>query len=83
MRVSLDTNVIIRIFIHSINLSSNLNWSFKRQATKFVKRFFKEPYRNADTIWIKRLASDNHVFFISFYLVQFCTSEKVYKGIMS
>jgi len=26
--------------------------------------------------------SANHVFFISFYLVQFCTSEKVYKGIM-
>ncbi len=26
--------------------------------------------------------SANHVFFISFHLVQFCTSEKVYKGIM-
>ena len=26
--------------------------------------------------------SANHVFCISFYLVQFCTSEKVYKGIM-
>ena len=26
--------------------------------------------------------SVNHVFFISFHLVQFCTSEKVYKGIM-
>lgn len=57
---TVDENQTVKDF-HSINLSSNLNWSFKRQVTKFVKRFFKEPYRNEDIIWIKRLASDNHV----------------------
>lgn len=44
-----------------INSSSNLNWSFKSQVTKFIKRFFKDPYRDEDTNWIKKLASDNHI----------------------
>lgn len=44
-----------------INTSSNLNWSFKSQMTKFIKRFFKDPYRNEDTIWIKRIAAEKNI----------------------
>lgn len=44
-----------------INSSSDLNWSFKSQITKFIKRFFIEPYRNEDKIWIKNLASENNI----------------------
>ena len=35
-----------------INNSSNLNWSFKSQVSKFIKRFLKDPYRSEDTEWI-------------------------------
>ena len=40
-----------------INNSSNLNWSFKSQVTKFIKRFLKDPYRSEDTEWIRNLAA--------------------------
>lgn len=39
-----------------INSSSNLNWSFRSQVVKFIKRFFKDPYRSEDTEWIRNLA---------------------------
>lgn len=38
-----------------INVASQLNWSFKSQIIKFIKRFFKDPYRREDTNWIKKL----------------------------
>lgn len=44
-----------------INCASELNWAFRSQVVKFVKRFFKEPYRVEDTIWIKRLISENNI----------------------
>lgn len=57
---TVDENQTVKDF-NSINLSSNLNWSFKSQVIKFVKRFFRNPYRNEDTTWIKKLASDNSI----------------------
>jgi hypothetical protein len=39
-----------------INKASSLNWAFRSQVTKFIKRFIKEPYRNEDTEWIRKLA---------------------------
>lgn len=47
--------------VYAINRSSDLNWSFKSQVTKFIKRFFRDPYRDEDTKWIKKLASENNV----------------------
>lgn len=41
-----------------INAASHLNWSFKSQIIKFIKRFFKDPYRVEDTNWIEKLAKD-------------------------
>lgn len=46
---------------NSINIASNLNWSFKSQVTKFVKRFLKAPYRKEDTVWIKKVADQNNI----------------------
>ncbi|MBQ5560402.1 MAG: hypothetical protein IIT46_11635 [Lachnospiraceae bacterium] len=40
-----------------INNSSNLNWAFKSQVSKFIKRFLKDPYRSDDTEWIRNLAA--------------------------
>lgn len=57
---TVDENQTVTDF-NSINTSSNLYWSFKSQVTKFIKRFYKDPYRDEDTIWIKKLAADNNI----------------------
>lgn len=44
-----------------INCASNLNWSFKSQIVKFIKRFWREPYRNADRQWMQRLVADHNI----------------------
>ena len=57
---TVDENQTVKDF-DSINSSSGLDWSFKSQVKKFVKRFFKEPYRIEDTTWIRKLANDNNI----------------------
>ena len=57
---AVDANQTVNDFKAS-NRSSDLNWSFKSQVTKFIKRFFRDPYRDEDTKWIKKLASENNV----------------------
>lgn len=57
---SADENQTVEDF-NRINIASDLNWSFKSQITKFVKRFYSDPYRSDDTIWIKKLAADNNI----------------------
>lgn len=49
----------------AINDASDLNWAFRSQLTKFIKRFLKDPYREEDVIWIKNLAKDNGIEFKS------------------
>lgn len=51
-----------------INSSSSLNWAFRSQVTKFIKRFIKNPYRNEDAEWIRKLA-EKHGFSIKGKLV--------------
>lgn len=46
---------------NSINSASDLDWAFKSQVAKFIKRFLKDPYRDADTEWIKKITGENHV----------------------
>ena len=50
-----DENQTVTEF-NLINNSSNLNWSFKSQVSKFIKRFLKDPYRSEDAEWIRNLA---------------------------
>lgn len=45
----------------SINMASNLNWSFKSHIAKFIKRFFKDPYKEFERIWIQKLVSENNI----------------------
>ena len=47
--------------INVINNSSSLKWSFKSQIIKFIKRFYKDPYRSEDRTWIKKFACDNNI----------------------
>ena len=44
-----------------INITSNLHWSFKSQLTKFVKRFWKEPYKQEEREWMDKLISENNI----------------------
>lgn len=57
---TVDENQTISDF-DAINTASNLNWSFKSQVAKFIKRFYKAPYREEDIIWIKKVAADNNI----------------------
>ena len=51
-----DESLTVKDF-NLINNSSNLNWSFRSQVSKFIKRFLKDPYRSGDTEWIRNLAA--------------------------
>ena len=51
-----DESLTVKDF-NLINNSSNLNWSFRSQVSKFIKRFLKDPYRSEDTEWIRNLAA--------------------------
>ena len=50
-----DENQAVKDF-NLINDSSELNWAFRSQVKKFVKRFIKDTYRNEDTEWIRNLS---------------------------
>lgn len=52
---TVDENQTVKDF-NLINNSSDLNWSFRSQVTKFIKRFIKDPYRSEDTDWIRKLS---------------------------
>jgi len=38
-----------------INDASELNWSLKSQLVKFINRFWSDPYREEDKMWMKDL----------------------------
>ncbi len=44
-----------------INRLSDLNWSFKSQIIKFIKRFWKEPYKKKEKQWIDSIVRDNNI----------------------
>lgn len=41
-----------------INKASGLNWAFKSQVSKFIKRFWKDPYRQEDVKWMQELVKE-------------------------
>ena len=45
----------------AINQASDLNWVFKSQVKKFIKRFWKNPYRREDENWMQKLVDAHHV----------------------
>ena len=42
----------------AINRASDLNWAFRSQLSKFIRRFLKDPYRKEDTIWIREMENE-------------------------
>lgn len=37
----------------AVNEAADLNWAFRSQLSKFIRRFLKDPYREEDTAWIR------------------------------
>ena len=46
---------------NAVNLASDLNWSLKSQVIKFIKRFWKEPYKEEDRQWMQKLSADHNI----------------------
>lgn len=43
---------------NAVNMASGLDWQFKSQLAKFIRRFFRSPYNEDDPLWIRRLAEN-------------------------
>lgn len=46
---------------NTINDLSELKWSFKSQIAKFIRRFWKSPYRQEDQMWMQKLVAENGI----------------------
>ena len=45
----------------AINLASDLKWTLRGQLAKFIRRFWKDPYRSEDRKWMQDLISRHHI----------------------
>lgn len=67
MKVSLFTSKLGALNLKTIedynliNQCSDLNWSFESLLKKFIKRFWKDPYREEEKKWIQELMKKNKV----------------------
>lgn len=46
---------------NAINTASDLKWTFRSQVAKFIKRFWKEPYKKEDKQWIDKIVADRNI----------------------
>ncbi len=44
-----------------INARSGLNWAFRSQVTKFIKRFWADPYRQEDLKWMQEMVTQKEI----------------------
>ena len=45
----------------TVNEISDLNWSFRSQMTKFVKRFVADPYKAEEKEWFEQWTKENNI----------------------
>ena len=45
----------------AINEASDLNWAFRSQLTKFIKRFVADPYKTEEKEWFEQWTTENHI----------------------
>lgn len=57
---TVEENQTVKDF-NAINTASNLNWTFRSQLKKFIKRFWKEPYKEEDKRWIDKLVAEHDI----------------------
>ena len=44
-----------------VNEASDLNWSFRSQLTKFIKRFVADPYKTEEKQWFEQWMTENGI----------------------
>ena len=44
-----------------VNDTSDLNWSFRSQLTKFIKRFVADPYKTEEKEWFEQWTTENNI----------------------
>lgn len=49
-----DASQTVRDF-DAVNKAANLDWAFRSQLSRFIRRFLKDPYRKEDIAWIREL----------------------------
>ena len=37
----------------AVNKAADLDWAFRSQLSRFIRRFLKDPYREKDPVWIR------------------------------
>ena len=45
----------------AVNTAAEMNWAFRSQLSKFIRRFLIDPYKKEDTIWIQNLAKEHGI----------------------
>lgn len=45
----------------TINKAADLNWSFRSQLTKFIKRFVADPYKEEEKEWFEQWTTENGI----------------------
>lgn len=45
----------------TVNESSDLNWSFRSQLAKFIKRFVVDPYKEEEKEWFEQWTTENSI----------------------
>ena len=49
-----DASQTVRDF-DAVNKVADLDWAFRSQLSRFIRRFLKDPYREEDIAWIRQL----------------------------
>lgn len=55
-----DAEQTVRDF-NMINEVSDLKWSFRSQIVKFIKRFWKDPYKKEEKKWMSKLVEERKI----------------------
>lgn len=49
-----DASQTVRDF-DAVNKAADLDWAFRSQLSRFIRRFLKDPYREEDKAWIREI----------------------------
>ena len=52
-----DASQTVRDF-DAVNKAADLDWAFRSQLSRFIRRFLKDPYREEDIAWIRELEKE-------------------------
>lgn len=57
---AVDAAAAVELFL-KVNRAAGMNWDFRSQMKKFIMRFWKEPYKEDEKVWMKEFCADHGV----------------------